>query len=317
MKKLLKQTVLTLLLGCSLCFLAGCGKSELSESQLKKILPGEITSYTLDGSTHESTVSNFSIERRKTDKDTDEVQCAITLTDDYTERKVYAELNLTHYDKGGWQIDSWSTYKDGYCTPKVKPNNGDEEKAIAKLNFKNIQKDQENLDNGAGYYSTAYKVNDTHTYATFEGQVTYSAQLNYTEPSKGSPAKCTWSGKTSMGALKTTWNVLGTWSGKTAGNHPDRFEFTIKALESNKKVTGSGAYYYSAVVPGTSQYTGAEGSYAYHSSSYTSEGSSPSDAKLKVDVIYSYPSGTLTFTPDTVKIKIYGKDYTDFTFTKN
>ena len=95
------------------------GKSRLinkpNENYFMDNVPDEILNYLLNGECR-SLVDSIEIERRITQKGTDDTFCKVILKDDNLLRIMYIEFVSTKYDKG-WYLDSWHEYKESEITP--------------------------------------------------------------------------------------------------------------------------------------------------------------------------------------------------------
>lgn len=105
----MKRTISILLLAIVICvfYLCGCGSTMLSESDLLAGIPEEIKTIYIDDIPRLLDVTNMEIEKRKTNDETDEVHCTLTLSDGTYETTASYILTYVFYDEGGWILDYW------------------------------------------------------------------------------------------------------------------------------------------------------------------------------------------------------------------
>ena len=304
--------------------LAGCSGGNggvLSDSQIKGLLPETITSYYLDDEYRTQEVADVNVVRASVDGKTSSIECEITLKDPCLERKVFANLNARNYDVGGWQIDSWTPYKDEeiIVAPPIGSNEADS--YMSAYGFYNLQTDFESTSMlNLGIYEKLYRVNESHSYADFSGTAVYKATLDYSAASNSRCAMCGWRGEGDLSGVAVGWNISGHWSGVETnaesdpyyfGRLPNKIEFDLSYPGTGDSITGGGAFYYPSVYPGTSERTGEYGSYACdYAKIYWSEGSSPADARLDVNVEAGSKTIRFRFTADSVTASCNSLDHT-------
>lgn len=318
---------LTIALLVTIITLSGCSSAggTLSERELRELLPDTILSYELDGVIHTQDASSIDIVRADVNDETQMLDCEITLEDADLTRTVYAELNLKKYETGGWQLEWWSPYQDEAIVQPPSISSADADAYMAQFGYTGITAGEERASSPITY-ERYYEVSEQHSYCDFTGTAVYLATLQHWPASSDSCASLAWSEEADFSGVQTTWKVAGHWSGieSSQGNDPYfrqnrmpyKYEFDLQTPDSNGVIEGSGAYYYPAVYPGQSEYTGKYGEYEFVNAKSSQNGSSPADATMQMLVNTAYETIVFNFTPDSVQSYCDLLDYTcEFTAT--
>ena len=133
-----KQVITVLMVAGMLSMLNGCSSAP-KEKQIRQDFEAN---YFLDDG---EKISDFSVDKRKTDKDEDTVWCTLTTQDDeaFYERKYI--LTYYKYDKGGWTLEDIE--EDETSSWVVTPIQGvSEETAKASLDYESVLVDGEEWD---------------------------------------------------------------------------------------------------------------------------------------------------------------------------
>ena len=321
----MRRSVIGMVLGLlvGLAAMTGCsaGGGGLSERQIIDLLPSTITDYSLKDSVHTQEVSSLTVVKADVTDDAELVDCEITLEDEDLTRTVYAQLSLKKYEVGGWQLEWWAPYQLETVQKPPLPTSADADAYMARYGYTGMRDGGEDTStSGDIYYEKSYIIDEAHTYATFSGTATYRATLTYYGADSETCASYGWREEADFSGLSVTWDVAGRWTGVEVDREendpyahvdrlPHKFEFDLAEPDEHGNVQGSGAYYYPAVYPGRSEYTGDYGSYDFLSASARTDGSSPSDATLTMSV-NTYHTFNFSFTPDTVTVSCRLLDYT-------
>lgn len=307
--------------------LGGCSSNggTLSEREVRELLPDTILSYELDGVAHTQNASSIDIVRADVSDETQMMDCEITLEDDDLTRTVYAELNFKKYETGGWQLEWWSPYQDEAIVQPPSISSADADAYMAQFGYTGIKNGEERSSSPITY-ERYYEVSEQHTYCDFEGTAVYLATLQHWPASSDSCASLAWSEEADFSGVQTTWKVAGHWAGVESSQEndpyyrqnriPHKYEFDLQAPDGNGVIEGSGAYYYPAVYPGQSEYTGQYGEYEFVNARSSQDGASPADATMQMLVNTVYETIVFNFTPDSVQSYCDLLDYTcEFTAT--
>ena len=103
-----KKWLVTFVLGSfvMMCF-TGCKARTLSEKEIAKTIPENLTHLDIDGYTQSMEVDSIEIEKRKIDDGLDTVYCSVITENDSYRATTDCVLYYTLYDQGGWILDNW------------------------------------------------------------------------------------------------------------------------------------------------------------------------------------------------------------------
>lgn len=111
------KKILTLLI-CLIfpLLLVGCGKpSPLHEDEIVSMLPYDLLHYSLDGIEYDvSGYIDIEIDRRKTDKDLDEIYAWVRSDDGVVKSEKYVYFTFKLWDNVGWQLDSFYEVSESF-----------------------------------------------------------------------------------------------------------------------------------------------------------------------------------------------------------
>lgn len=114
MKKALKFILSTAVVCLTMIALTGCG---INSSQIKKDIKDEMLMLKIDNEDVQLEVKKVSIENRKKSENTEEIDCEITLANDYYNAHAYYKLNYVYFEGNGWRLEDYSSYKDPSIIP--------------------------------------------------------------------------------------------------------------------------------------------------------------------------------------------------------
>lgn len=133
-----KQVITVLMVAGMLSMLNGCSSAP-KEKQIRQDFEAN---YFLDDG---EKISDFSVDKRKTDKDEDTVWCTLTTQDDEASYERKYILTYYKYDKGGWTLEDIE--EDEASSWVVTPIQGvSEETAKASLDYESVLVDGEEWD---------------------------------------------------------------------------------------------------------------------------------------------------------------------------
>jgi len=284
--------------------MSGCGKSGISERELISILPDTITSCFFEDEFLTQEVTDINITTADINDGTEYIECEITLKDDHLERIVYAQLNLTKYEVGGWQADYWTPMADDVILAISGPADDKVDGYMSSFGYTSISP-LETYDSDVinGYYEKTYQVDEKHEYATFSGTAVFSSELSATPASGDWYAEYYWSYDADFSAVETSWDVEGFWEGAEIDpeyGRADKYDVDIVSVSEDGSVNADGKYYFPAF--DGNDYLGRYGNYEYSGASAKFEGSSPSDATLTIYIGYEAEWITMHFTADDLTV---------------
>lgn len=287
--------------------LSGCGKT--STSELKALIPEEITQYNMnrdninyDYFTQE--VTDIKVLSRNENGSLEDVQCEISLKDDNLERTVFADLRLVHAN-GNVTLDSWSLYHDDEFRPLSGPAENDFSN-LNSLGYKNltiVKEDSSQIKDGI--YYREYQVDDQYEYVSFTGTIIAEGTFKqYQDEDEYGCAGFSWSVHINDDAIVPDWKISGAWTGISDYNtddHPTKFEVNIESLEGEDLVVMNGTHYYRRVDGDTFlRYDET----AITSGKYTTGENYPSKAKLTI----RFDDYEFEYTIDGMEFHNYGWD---------
>ena len=290
-----------------LLIMNGCGTT--SGSELKALIPEEITQYNLnyDNINYEyftQDVTDIKVLSRSENGSLEDVQCEISLKDENLERTVFANLRLMHTN-GNVTLDSWSLYHDDEFRPLIGPDEKDFSN-LDSLGYKNLTIEKEDSSQiKDGKYFREYQVDDQYEYVSFTGTIIAEGTFKqYQDEDEYGCAGFSWSIQINDDDIVPEWNVFGAWVGESEYNtddHPNKFEVDIESLEGENIVVMNGTVY-SRSVDGDEFLRYAETKIT--SGKYKTDRNYPSSAKLTI----SFDDFSFEFTIEGMKFYHFGWD---------
>lgn len=175
MKKSLKVILSTLVICLTMIALTGCG---INSSQIKKDIKDEMLMLKIDNEDVQFEVKKVSIENRKKSENTEEIDCEISLTNDYYNAHVYYKLNYVYFDGNGWMLEDYSSYKD----PSIIPVQGvsEEKLDIDLYEYPNRELISKEFDKKTLVEIYEFNVDEKMDYLSYKGviKVTYTFDKN-------------------------------------------------------------------------------------------------------------------------------------------
>lgn len=294
-------TAIGILLSAGL-MMTGCS-SKVSEKDLAQLLPEDIITYYCGSDLRTQKVNNITITKRKTERDTDYIECEITLADEFIERTLYEALSLTKYDTGGWQIDYWRPYADQKVAAVAPPA---EDLITQRLNvdfldFSNYTENTAAMSEGR--YVRTINFNEKHKYADFSGSVDYDATLSCYEPSSGRPGEYHWESIVNLDNLIINWKAEGVWllTDNSRPLYPEKIYYNLFSYnheKEDKKPSAEGFYAWPAF--DGNEYMGVYGNYKYEGSHIYEKGEKLSEMQLEM-YLSCFNSFEIVLHPDSVE----------------
>ena len=210
--------------------LTACGVKEPTEKTLSDIIPSEVLSYEYNGIDYTSRISSLEIVRAKLDDSIYTADCICKLKDDISDRTVYITLELQYWDKGGWQLDSWTPYEEEDIVFNISFDENILSDNFQSLgyNFENFSQIQFIPQDDKHVYA-AYSLQDKHENLIAVGEVYANGTLVSEE---GYPKKYYWRIDVDESMVSCIWNIHGTWSATSLPPFYEKrgVEFTVKNM---------------------------------------------------------------------------------------
>lgn len=191
------------------CFLTSCGINAPLEKDLANMIPKEVLTYTLDGVSYTSSVSNFEVARQQTNEKDCVADCVITMEDENLIRTAYITMYLNYWDKGGWQVDDWEANS---TEDYVVVSEYSTERFLDAIMAKGFQREGiqeiEVERNDLKHVVATYSVNQEYMNINAFGDIIAESYLNYSD---SYPQEYAWSTFIDTSEMMYQWDIRGDW----------------------------------------------------------------------------------------------------------